>query len=105
MIMAQARIAFATTVRDPVCGMVLTMDEAAATRTSGGDTLYFCSERCVQQYDRAHAASATTGVGGALVETAGLAQAREAAGFGVSQAAAPAGRAVARVESEQAREY
>lgn len=51
-----------TTVLDPICGMALEPAQAAATRTVGEETLYFCSERCVGQFDRDHAASATTGV-------------------------------------------
>lgn len=49
-------------VRDSVCGMTIDPARAFATRTEGLETLYFCSERCVQRYDRAHASSATTGV-------------------------------------------
>ena len=59
--MAQT-LAPSTTVRDPVCGMDLTPAQAAARRTVAGDTLYFCSQRCVGRFDRDHAASATTGV-------------------------------------------
>ena len=50
------------TVRDPVCGMAIDPNEAAATRVAGGQTLYFCSERCVAQFDHEHQPSATTGV-------------------------------------------
>jgi P-type Cu+ transporter len=49
-------------VRDPVCGMEIEPAQAFATRIAGEETLYFCSERCVQQYDREHTGSATTGV-------------------------------------------
>src|SRR6266487_632218 len=49
-------------VRDPVCGMEIDPVQAFATRIVGEETLYFCSERCVQQYDREHTGSATTGV-------------------------------------------
>ncbi|ADU51670.1 heavy metal translocating P-type ATPase [Thermaerobacter marianensis DSM 12885] len=57
-----------STFRDPVCGMVIEPARAAAVRTVGGETFYFCSEACVQQFDRGHATSATTGVaeGGVL---------------------------------------
>src|SRR6266516_7892231 len=48
--------------RDPVCGMEIDPAQAFATRIFGEETLYFCSERCVQQYDREHTSSATTGV-------------------------------------------
>lgn len=51
-----------STVQDPVCGMTLDPAQAFATRTVGGETFYFCSERCVQQFDREHTGSATTGV-------------------------------------------
>src|SRR6266516_2261690 len=50
------------TARDPVCGMMIDPDLAFATRRPGEETLYFCSQNCVQQFDREHAVSATTGV-------------------------------------------
>src|SRR5215471_6656968 len=49
-------------VRDPVCGMTLDPAQAFATRTLGEQTFYFCSERCVKQFDLEHTGSATTGV-------------------------------------------
>src|SRR6266581_2669939 len=49
-------------VRDPVCGMEIDPAQAFATRIVGEETLYFCSERCIQQFDREHTGSATTGV-------------------------------------------
>jgi len=49
-------------VRDPVCGIEIDPTQAFATRIVGEETLYFCSERCVQQFDREHTVSATTGV-------------------------------------------
>lgn len=52
----------AKTVRDPVCGMTIETGQVFATRTLGEETFSFCSERCVQQFDREHAGSATTGV-------------------------------------------
>jgi Cu+-exporting ATPase len=52
----------AAAVRDPVCGMTIDPARAFATRSLGEETLYFCSERCVQQFDHEHAGSATTGV-------------------------------------------
>ncbi len=52
------------TVRDPVCGMTLDPAQAFATRTLGEQMFYFCSERCVEQFDREHTGSATTGVSG-----------------------------------------
>ena len=54
----------AATVRDPVCGMTLDPAQAFATRTLDEQTFYFCSERCLQQFDREHTSSATTGVSG-----------------------------------------
>ena len=51
-----------TPVQDPICGMTIEPAKAAATRTVAGETFYFCSERCVAQFDREHTASATTGV-------------------------------------------
>jgi P-type Cu+ transporter len=55
-------------VRDPICGMTIDPAQAFATRRLGDETVYFCSERCVQQFDREHTSSATTGVsdGGTL---------------------------------------
>ncbi len=51
-----------TAVRDPVCGMAIEPAQAFATRTLGEETLYFCSACCVQQFDREHTGSATTGI-------------------------------------------
>ena len=48
-------------VRDPVCGMSIDPAQAFATRMLGNEIVYFCSERCVKQFDREHASSATTG--------------------------------------------
>jgi P-type Cu+ transporter len=50
------------TVQDPICGMTLDPEQAYASRVQGSETFSFCSERCVKQFDRDHAASATTGV-------------------------------------------
>ncbi len=52
----------ATTATDPICGMLLNTDQAAATRTLTHAIYYFCSKRCAAQFDREHARSATTGV-------------------------------------------
>lgn len=52
----------AASVRDPVCGMTIDPAQAFAKRIEGDETLYFCSERCVGQYDREHTSSATTGI-------------------------------------------
>ncbi len=49
-------------VRNPVCGMTLDLAQAFATRTLDEQRIYFCSERCLQQFDREHTGSATTGV-------------------------------------------
>ncbi len=62
-------------VKDPVCGMEIMPNLAFATRKSKGQTFYFCSENCVNQFDanpqkythavepseRPRAGSATTG--------------------------------------------
>jgi putative ABC transport system ATP-binding protein len=42
--------AFETAV-DPVCGMEIIKDRASATREHAGDTLYFCSQICVEKFD------------------------------------------------------
>ncbi len=63
-------------VRDPVCGMEIQEKEAHARREYGGRTFFFCSAKCVEEFDkepakygggpdtshRAHTPSATTGV-------------------------------------------
>ena len=51
-----------TPVRDPICGMEVDPDQAFASRSVSNETFYFCSKRCVEQFDREHLASATTGV-------------------------------------------
>ena len=38
-------------VRDPVCGMLLDPAEAPASLDGGGETLYFCSRGCRQEYE------------------------------------------------------
>jgi len=38
-------------VKDPVCGMEIEEESAVATRTVDGTTYYFCSDRCVEQFD------------------------------------------------------
>jgi P-type Cu+ transporter len=50
------------TVQDPICGMTLDPGQAYASRVQGSETLSFCSEHCVRQFDRDHTGSATTGV-------------------------------------------
>lgn len=37
--------------KDPVCGMDIEEQTAAATRSASGATYYFCSDRCVEQFD------------------------------------------------------
>ena len=36
---------------DPVCGMEVEPNEAAATSTHEGQTIYFCSEQCKEEFD------------------------------------------------------
>jgi len=53
---------------DPVCGMEIESEEAFATRQVKGQSFYFCSENCLQQFDAAPekytpaVPSATTGI-------------------------------------------
>jgi len=53
------------TVKDPICGMEIDPKTAFATREHMGQTFYFCSKNCVDQFDAApHSfmtSSATTG--------------------------------------------
>ncbi len=53
------------TVRDPVCGMEIEPQSAFAKREHNGQTFYFCSQSCVDQFDkdphRYMTTSATTG--------------------------------------------
>ncbi|MFQ6092847.1 MAG: YHS domain-containing protein [bacterium] len=37
--------------RDPVCGMEVKEDEAAATSVYQGKTFYFCSQGCKVKFD------------------------------------------------------
>lgn len=39
--------------RDPICGMIVPPEQAAATRTRGGETYYFCSTHCARAFDDA----------------------------------------------------
>lgn len=41
----------ATTVKDPVCGMMIDPKTAFATREHAGKTFYFCSQDCVDKFD------------------------------------------------------
>ncbi|WP_424358951.1 YHS domain-containing protein [Methanocella sp. MCL-LM] len=38
--------------RDPVCGMTISKDSAAATEKYKDHTFYFCSEACREQFDK-----------------------------------------------------
>jgi len=54
-------------VKDPVCGMEIEPEAAFATRQYKGQTVYFCSANCLQQFEAdptryAAPASATTGI-------------------------------------------
>ena len=37
---------------DPVCGMELLSGEAAATVQYGGKTYYFCSDECLERFEK-----------------------------------------------------
>lgn len=47
-------------VLDPVCGMEIDPNQAAGSRQDGQQTYYFCSNRCLGEYDREHPAPAAT---------------------------------------------
>jgi P-type Cu+ transporter len=38
--------------RDPVCGMQVSEQQAAGTSAYQGETYYFCSPRCKDQFDQ-----------------------------------------------------
>jgi hypothetical protein len=38
--------------RDPVCGMTVDTSAPVATRVRGGETFYFCSQRCAERFER-----------------------------------------------------
>jgi P-type Cu+ transporter len=38
--------------KDPVCGMDVREDEAAATSVHAGTTYYFCAPGCKKEFDR-----------------------------------------------------
>jgi YHS domain-containing protein len=42
----------ATTVKDPVCGMDIDPDTAAAKSEHKGQTYYFCSAGCKKSFDK-----------------------------------------------------
>jgi len=37
--------------KDPVCGMTIDVEKAAARGVYGGETVYFCSVACQKSYD------------------------------------------------------
>jgi P-type Cu+ transporter len=39
-------------VRDPVCGMMIDSERAAAKGTYDGETVYFCATGCQLEYER-----------------------------------------------------
>ena len=41
-------------VRDPICGMTVDTERAAARGVYGGETVYFCSVPCKKAYDQKH---------------------------------------------------
>lgn len=43
-----------TKVKDPVCGMTIDSEHAAAHGTYGGEAVYFCTEGCRTRYERTH---------------------------------------------------
>src|SRR5574338_531493 len=40
------------TVRDPVCGMEINPESASSKREHMGQTFYFCSKSCANQFDK-----------------------------------------------------
>jgi Cu+-exporting ATPase len=40
--------------RDPVCGMSVDTERAAARGEYGGEPVYFCSAACKKTYDQRH---------------------------------------------------
>jgi Cu+-exporting ATPase len=41
-------------VKDPVCGMTIESERAAAQGSYGGQTVYFCATACQVQYEKTH---------------------------------------------------
>ncbi|HEY3124817.1 MAG TPA: YHS domain-containing protein, partial [Thermoanaerobaculia bacterium] len=39
-------------VKDPVCGMTVEPQSAAARRVYGGRTFYFCAKGCAEAFDK-----------------------------------------------------
>ncbi|MFQ5343758.1 MAG: heavy metal translocating P-type ATPase, partial [Anaerolineae bacterium] len=75
-------------VKDPVCGMEIEEQTAAATRSVDGTTYYFCSDHCAAQFDAAPAefvvkappATVTDPVCGMSIDPAGAVATRDVAG-------------------------
>jgi YHS domain-containing protein len=40
--------------RDPVCGMTVDTERAAAKGSYGGEWLYFCAAACQRKYEASH---------------------------------------------------
>ena len=51
-------------VKDPVCGMEIDAGAAAAESRAGGQTHYFCSSQCRQQFEADPGKFAAAGAGG-----------------------------------------
>jgi len=43
-------------VRDPVCGMTIESERAAAHGVDGGSPVYFCSVACQKSFEQQHPA-------------------------------------------------
>jgi Cu+-exporting ATPase len=43
-----------TSVKDPVCGMMVDTERAPAKSTYGGQTVYFCSTGCQKKHEASH---------------------------------------------------
>jgi YHS domain-containing protein len=46
-------------VQDPVCGMNIEAEKAAAKGTYDGQTVYFCAVACQRRYERERASSSS----------------------------------------------
>jgi YHS domain-containing protein len=49
--------------KDPVCGMQIDVQEAAASTTHRGQTYHFCCEGCLRQFEQDPAAYLAGGTG------------------------------------------
>ena len=47
--------------KDPICGMSVDTERAAAKGVYGAETVYFCSEHCKKTYESRHATSGAMG--------------------------------------------